>query len=225
MRRIYRGLTGYVTPYGRSYDPVLESLAVFTGHRIQELDVPQSMSFKTYEFKDSLSDATRIVSTVVRRKGMVSPDELIARYQESETSRRRIYDRMRERVLASQRLGMTYDDVVKTLRDSGVSRELIYQLMTGELYEHSYLSDRIYAATGPSADAEQKQQFARAMQASGLTLDVIKSLLRREYRWRSYRGDKIKLPPRPLYYRTNGKSISGYGERLGRLNKFLTNTQ
>lgn len=130
-RRIYKGITGQVTPYGRAYDPEIEALAAFTGHRIMDLDIEQSMSFGAGRFNRSLSDGTSILTRVASRRGEVSDDEIRDAYKSMDRARRRAFQDLNKDIEAAMRLGVERITVARILFAAGVSEENIAASMAG----------------------------------------------------------------------------------------------
>ena len=164
-RRIYRGLTGHVSPYGKSYDPAIESLAVFTGHRLQELDVPQSLMFRAREFNSKMRDATRVLSSVASRRGRVSDSDLRDAFEEMERSRKELFDDMVSSVDAAIRLGMARKQVMQMLVSAGVPRRDAALILRGMYQPYRvHTSQFLQNATQRAIQAvprEKRQDTAR----------------------------------------------------------------
>ncbi|HEX6939369.1 MAG TPA: hypothetical protein VF158_08150 [Longimicrobiales bacterium] len=151
-RRIAMGLTGKTTIHGRSYDPALESLAVFTGHRLQELDVAQALSFKGREFEREMRDATRVLSAVASRRGTVTPDEIREAYIEMEHSRKRLIEEAHEDAVAAARLGLTPQRIQAILAGSGLSSDDLAMVFAGQ-WEPYRPSSRFLAGVARSVES------------------------------------------------------------------------
>ena len=121
-RKVARGLGSKVDLYGRSYNPKIEALAVFSGHRVQELDVPQALVFRGRDYLRNKQDAQSLLRSIATRRGDVSEDELRNSYQEMERSRRRVFDEATKDAQAAIRLGMTRDQAVDSLVAAGIGR-------------------------------------------------------------------------------------------------------
>ena len=129
--RIYRGITGKETIHGRSYDPKLEALAVVTGHRIVELDVPQALSFKARDHLREIQDAERLLTSVASRRGTVTDDEIREAHAQMERARRRRHEEAYEDVQAAIRLGMTSAEARRVIRTAGWSANDATLVMSG----------------------------------------------------------------------------------------------
>jgi len=125
MRRVWRGLSGYTSPYGRTYDPTEEALATFSGTRVVKLDVKQALSFKGSQFARSFSDASSRIRGVINRQGTVKDDEIVSAYNTSEKNRKKLVSDLNKDMLAANRLGVDYGVVINQLDDAGVSKYLL----------------------------------------------------------------------------------------------------
>jgi hypothetical protein len=73
----------------------------------------------------------KILTGAQRAKGMVSDQELIEAKGKEEEARRRVFDEMREDVLAAGKLGMPPIEIRKTLKNAGVAQDDINDLLSG----------------------------------------------------------------------------------------------
>lgn len=158
-RRIYRGLGGYVSPYGKTYDPKIEAMAVAAGHRIQKTDPLESLrQFKARKFNDDIRQAAISVTQTARSKGIVSDAELADAYKETNESRRRLFDEMHKTVRAAINLGATEKEAYNALRAANISKENAAQIMRGVYRPYQptkYLLQSMKDATG-STDRGRK---------------------------------------------------------------------
>jgi hypothetical protein len=130
-KRIYKGATGEVEPWGRKYDPSTEALAMVSGQRIQDIDVRQAISFKARKGADAIRQSERIFSEAAQRKGTVSDVELAQSRQRSETARMKLFGELREDALSAIRLGVSTGEVRRALREGGVNTQNMIFIMTG----------------------------------------------------------------------------------------------
>lgn len=160
-QRIHLGITGKTTIHGRSYDPKLEALAVFTGHRLQELDVAQALSFKGRDFERERSDAHRVLTSVATRRGTVSEKELREAYIESERSKRRLLREAHENAAAAMRLGLTEQQVERILAGAGLSAADVVAVMEDD-YQPYIPGGRFLESVAESVEslAEEGQEGA-----------------------------------------------------------------
>ncbi len=130
-KRIQKGLSGTTSVYGRSYDPKLEALAVFTGTRIMEVDVAQSLTFKVGKFTRDQGDAMQILRSVATRRGTVSDDELLQATTSMERARQETFQEMHEDIQAAERLGVSITEIRQMLKGR-LSRQQVTDLINGE---------------------------------------------------------------------------------------------
>lgn len=116
---------------GRVYDPKSEWMANVVGQRMQSLDVEKSLHFKATEFTEGKEKAAGILSEVLKRPGMLSDSELRQGYQNMDRQRRVIYEEFRKDVVAAGKLGMSQEEIIRTLHRSGVSMADAESLLTG----------------------------------------------------------------------------------------------
>ena len=164
-RRITKGITGTVTAYGRSYDPTIESLAVFTGHRLQTMDVPQSLGFRARDYASSRSDTTRILTEVTGRRGEVSEAEIKDAYRQANQNKRERFEDMRRMTRAANRLGVEKPRIYRALRASNIPRDVANDLLRGQYrpYEPSMRSmENTMEDALTEAKTEKKRREARA---------------------------------------------------------------
>lgn len=88
--RIYKGLTGTVETYGKSYDPTVEALAVLTGVRRNTMNVAQALTFRASEYARGRRDAARLFTYTASSRGQVDEGELREAYRDGERLARAI---------------------------------------------------------------------------------------------------------------------------------------
>ena len=131
-RRIAKGIAGQTTVFGQAFDARLEAMAVLTGHRLQEVDVKQSLSFRTGEMSGRIRDANRILTRTGTRRGTLSNEELTQAFEESEASRVRVFSDAHDIAQAAIRLGLTSREVEIAFRDGGMSRANARAIINGD---------------------------------------------------------------------------------------------
>ena len=155
MERILLGVTGRTTIHGRSYDPVIESAAVFTGHRLQELDVTQALSFKARDFKRGTSEAHRILTGIASRRGSVSENELREAYLASERSKKELLEDAHHDAAAALRLGLTSHEVRRVLEGSGLTNDEVRMVIQNR-YRPYQPSGRFLASVSESVQSTKE---------------------------------------------------------------------
>ena len=122
LERIRQGLVNPSDPFGKKYNPGVEALALFTGQRVLEVDVPRSLSFKTKDFIRERREARALLSATVRIRGDVSEADIKEAYRTAEKAERALFDTMHETTQAARRLGITEDQILAILDDAGLSK-------------------------------------------------------------------------------------------------------
>jgi hypothetical protein len=189
-RRIWRGLSGYTSPYGKDYDPKIESLAVFTGHRIQTLDVPQALQFKGRDFARQASQASRILNSVATRHGRATQQEVREAYESMDRARREAFQALYESVSAARKLNMTEKQIRRTLDTAGVSNAKINAALSG-VYIPYYPSDRVWNNTYETllTDVRDPQERERIIREVRERQQVVEEMTRQAYQSRDLRKD------------------------------------
>jgi hypothetical protein len=117
-KRLAMGISGRETIYGRSYDPKVEALAQFTGYRVMDVDIAQSLQFRVGRFNREQADAMQILRGVATRRGAVSDEELQQATASAERARQQNFEDMHEVVQAAERLGISLERIRRILRGS-----------------------------------------------------------------------------------------------------------
>jgi len=131
-RKVAQGLSGNVSRSGQTRDPKIEALAVFTGQRISELDVPRSLSFKAKDYNRALRDSKSLLNDVLKSRGTESVEGLRDSYKRMELARKENYEDMREDIAAASRLGMSAEQMVAILKNANVSKAEMHNLFSGQ---------------------------------------------------------------------------------------------
>ena len=96
-----------------------------------EIELAQSLTFRTGEFNRNQRDAMQILRNVATRRGTVSDEELLEATASMERARRENFDKMHERIQQAERLGISTMEIRRILRGS-LSRQQIADLLSGE---------------------------------------------------------------------------------------------
>jgi len=131
FKRIWRGIHGKENEQGKVYDPATEVTALFSGQRVSELDVAQSLSFKLFRFTRDLSEANRIYNKVVYRRGKVSPEEIEDAYNKANTAREKLFQEINKDYQAALRLDVKQDVLDDMLKRQRISAATIQSIKTG----------------------------------------------------------------------------------------------
>jgi len=129
--RVYKGLTGQVTQTGRAYDPALETMATLTGQRVVTLDPRQSLGFAARKFSNRLNDATGIFTAAYYDRSNVSDETRMEAYKQMMRSRTEIFNDTAGTISAAMRLGVSRGEVMRILKEQGVSMDNSRALLSG----------------------------------------------------------------------------------------------
>ncbi len=130
-RRIYKGVMGTTTTSGRTFNPWVESIAVITGQRIQDLDVAESLKWRARDYNRGIRQANRLFNSVITRGGSVNEAEIRNAYERSDTARRGLFSDMSGAAQAAVRLDVSPNEVITTLTANGVSKIDVPSIMGG----------------------------------------------------------------------------------------------
>lgn len=131
MERTVKALSGESTPSGKQYDIGDEAMA-WIGFRFGTLNLPQSMAYKGYEFKDRKTDATRILNRVAGSSQKLGESEIENAVNRARRARELVYKDMMKQIQGSVKLGMDERQVRKLLRGSKVSNTDISFMLKGD---------------------------------------------------------------------------------------------
>jgi hypothetical protein len=130
--RIYKGLTETVETYGKSYDPAVEAMAVFTGVRRNTMNVGQALSFRAGEYARGKSNAARIFTQTASSRSYLSVEEVEKAYRDMVTAEYELFEDLHEASQAAQSLGMSQREIINVLDASGVSARESWQIVRGQ---------------------------------------------------------------------------------------------
>jgi hypothetical protein len=115
FRRIWQGIHGKQNQHGKVYDPVQEIVSVFSGHRVETLDVLQSYPFRMKELKESLDNSSYIYRQKVYSRGKVSKAEMENAYERANKAYMRNLDEARKDYAAALTLGANKREIDRIL--------------------------------------------------------------------------------------------------------------
>ena len=167
-RRVYKGVVGTTSVSGRAFNPWVESIAVITGQRIQDLDVAESLKWRARDYNRGIRQANRLLNSVITRGGSVSETEIRDAYERSDTARRGLFSDMSGAAQAAIRLDVSPDEVETTLMANGVSKIDIPNVMGGV-----YSKRRITNAQLRAMEQANLSEFP-------MRLEVLEDLLRKD---------------------------------------------
>jgi len=163
--RIYKGLTETVETYGKSYDPAVEAMAVFTGVRRNTMNVGQALSFRAGEYARGKSNAARIFTQTASSRSYLSVEEVEKAYRDMVTAEYELFQDLHEASQAAQSLGMSQREVINVLDASGVSARESWQIVRGQFRPSDpnsrSITNTLEQVMSSSASPARKQKVRR----------------------------------------------------------------
>jgi hypothetical protein len=129
--RIGKAFTGYVSPSGRSYDKGNEIMSFF-GARISEVDVRQSLGFKTKAFMQNYREAAELFTGPFLSRGTQDSESIVEGYESANSAVQRLFGELRGIYLGAVRLGVPQNEVLSILKANGLSEENLAMLRSGK---------------------------------------------------------------------------------------------
>jgi hypothetical protein len=130
-RRVYYGFSGRTRNWGQTYDPWVELGAMFSGARVETLDLEQALRFKAKNFGSTFRDATAIFSQAAVRPGSVPASELGAAYRRSAEARQAAVEDMHKVIEDAIALGLKRSTVHRVLDEASVGKRNTADIMRG----------------------------------------------------------------------------------------------
>ena len=124
LDRTWKGIRGYESPGGVTYDPTREMVAMFTGQRLTEFNLEQAVGYRSKDFSREWGDATRLITGTLGRRGTVTDAEIRKALENGEHARREAWDGMQRRHRAAMRLGLSDMLLEDIYREAGLSSKL-----------------------------------------------------------------------------------------------------
>ena len=131
LGRIGKAFTGYVSPSGRSYDKGNEIMSFF-GARISEVDVRQSLGFKTKAFMQNYREAAELFTGPFLSRGTQDSESIMEGYESANSAVQRLFGELRGIYLGAVRLGVPQREVLSILKANGLSEENLAMLRSGK---------------------------------------------------------------------------------------------
>lgn len=168
-RRVYKAGTGKVEDTGRTYDLTDELTANLLGIRVQKIDMPQAMGYAAYNYARSMQDARSIQNKTARLRREVSEEEIKDAVETSVEAQRRVWQALRDKVLAAQRLGLSPTQIRRILIANGVSKQDASSVVRGR-FRPAEVSNDVF------------REARRRARASGGDEEIDYSARRRQFR-------------------------------------------
>ena len=163
--RMAKAVNGDVSGTGRRYE-VNDELAALAGFRVSTLDPKISLYYKSFEFNENKRNAAKTLTDTFRSVNDVSDAELTDSYRNASRARRRAFEDMIKMVGAARRSGMDEAQVIRVLKNGGVSSKDAKAIARGDVSSYN-ISDsslkryikRADFLTGESTSSEYQRRF------------------------------------------------------------------
>lgn len=168
LERTWSALKGEVSGTGQKYNLQDEGMA-WLGWRATTLDPKVALYYRSFDFGDAKTDATRTLNQVLSNPNEVDVADIEDAYGLAVKMRVQAYDDMTKMVGAARKSGMTDDEILQTLQGSGISKADIRALMEGfvppwmpTVQSEKSATRRAEAILGPAKAAEIRKRFQEA---------------------------------------------------------------
>jgi hypothetical protein len=104
----------------------------FFGARISEVDVRQSLGFKTKAFMQNYREAAELFTGPFLSRGTQDSESIVEGYESANSAVQRLFGELRGIYLGAVRLGVPQREVLSILKANGLSEEKLTMLRTGK---------------------------------------------------------------------------------------------
>jgi len=122
MERMWKAVQGQHSPSGKLYK-IDDELIALGGWRVTTIDPRTSLYYRSFEFKDGLSDATSGFYRTIRSQDDVSDAKIFEEYSRALKLRQRSYDEFRRLINAARKSGLDDLKIRTILKSSRVSKK------------------------------------------------------------------------------------------------------
>lgn len=168
VERTWKAMQGEKSPSGRQYNMTDEGLA-WVGWRVSTLDPKAALYYRSFEFNDAKSDATRTLTEVLTNPNDVSTGQIERAFNRSIRMRGQAYEQMQKLVQSARASGLSKIEIARVLRSSSVSMADTRALLNGMVppWRPTKSSEanafrRAMTLLGPEKAREIRQRFRQA---------------------------------------------------------------
>ena len=151
--RMLKAIRGETSSSGKEYK-IEDEAAALIGFRMGTLNIPQSIYYKTLEFKDVKSSATQQLNKVVGSGMKVTNADIKRGFSGMVLARKRGYTEMIKMVNAAEKLGVKKSIIQKILKAAKVGKTDIRYILNGRIPR--------WRMTSTFMDGAQKRALATA---------------------------------------------------------------
>lgn len=141
IERIAKGVSGKKSTSGFAYNPAVETTAMLTGQRIQDIDIHQSLTYRIKEFKSRKRLSGDMLGRVIKNRGSVSQNEIIEAYNRSEDSRKNLYEEFFQVIRNAKLLGLDVGEIYSIFDSENLTKDDRYSI-----YNKSYFPKKFSKA-------------------------------------------------------------------------------
>ena len=143
--RVTRALTGTSSATGQPYDIYEEGAALVTGLRPMQARLPETFSYKGFEYNQALRDATSVFAQAANANDTTEQD-VIEAYQRANSQLMRGQAQLYDLVETARRLGMSDRQIRQQLIDvAQLGRKQINRIMRGQFDPLGISDERVKA--------------------------------------------------------------------------------
>ena len=166
IEKTVAALEGDISRSGKAYNTT-DELRAWLGFRFGTLNLPQSMNYKGYAFRDRKTKSTRILNHTIGSAAKVEPQDIKKAVKSMVRARNNAYTDMINLVNGSKKLGVKPSIIAQSLRASGTSMEDIRFLLRGRIPRWRMKSTFLRAATKraliAAPNAERRRELRMEM--------------------------------------------------------------
>jgi hypothetical protein len=163
-RKLGKALAGETEIHGKAYTIASEGAAVMTGIRMATTDIRQALSFDASDYSRDMQEASGLVRSALRRRGVVSDAAIEKGFNQTTKARQKLHDTMHRKVQAARNLGVPDSEIKSILSDNGISKAGIKGLLENKPEPY-----RISASDLMELPADRRKTFQSLQRAAGHT--------------------------------------------------------
>lgn len=131
-KNIYEAATEKKSGTGKTKDLRNEIMATF-GQRVSKLDPKEALFYRTYDFKQGMSDANTTLNRELSDPNITSEQDISNAFEHSLALRQKAYEKMNKVVNSAKVLGMSNPDIRRVLKHQGIGARDATFLIRGEI--------------------------------------------------------------------------------------------
>ena len=166
IRDLIRGGTGYVDDYGKRYDLGSQVMQLFTGFKMESVNVRQAFMFKVSEFNRLDRELRSRLNRVAKSQGEVAPEELVEAVNFYNNNRRAIQKQLFGHVRNMRTFGITDGELRQILQANFISEGLAADLVDGRFRPYDIGTDMLDRAVEMTRFTDREVPLSRMGEAA-----------------------------------------------------------